>query len=614
MSETVSITPSTGAIVASGNYPSPRQAAIHTLFLPGIALVPAELNYDQTVSLVADQFEVAMNDSYAFLNRLGLASLSTGLLDPYLVPEYSNHITGGVVDEIELHILPNKLTSVLRGRDKAAYAADSTVYLTYSIDPLQPVAPEVPPAVPGFPALPVIPGVTVPLVLHGFRRASQIAKDLAARVGLGLVWNTYDYDLREDITVSGPVLSAIQSLAEPFSHFERSKVDIWAEGGSLIVRNRGLGGAGLSMDIHDSRITDLVLKAKFTGYVRVLRILGSQTGTHVNIAVDPGDSTEVTTEEMGSAGPSSFQSSASVVTYDTKIVTTSVVRILDNAQKSQTVETFKDVIDAQGVLHRSQLVSLKETISDWDELSLIFPNTIVNRPKENSRITIESAFDPQHPGALAPLNRTTISHHYSLDGYLTAQNTTKEVWDDTPTPRGPQGWVLDSSETKQYQKNGAGTYQITTTQFGSDGTPGDVRRTIANGTPPGGPGRGTGQSAVSADQQVTFATLISTQPGAKDVTINNKSLLPQHLTIIAQQARAQNGSTEVEISFTAAGMPWLRRGQYITLTNLFAEDGTTPIVLPSALVTEARIEYRESSESPTYLTYCKAVYWEDGGV
>lgn len=611
MSQTVFITPGTGSLTLSGNYPSPREAAIHTLYLPGIALVPAELNYDQTVALVADQFEVAMNDSYAFLNRLGFATLSTGLLDPYLVPEYANHISGGVVDEIELHIMPQKLTSVLRGRDKAAYAADSTVYLTYSVNPLQPEAPEVPPAVPGFPALPVIPGITVPLVLHGFRTASSIAKDLAARVGLGLVWNTYDYDLREDVTVSGPVLSAIQSLAEPFSHFERSKVDIWAEGGTLIVRNRNATGPGLSMNVHDTRITDLVLKAKFSGYVRVLRIIGSATGSHVNVAVDPGFRTDETTEEMGSAGPSSFQSSASVTTYDTKIVTKSRIRILDNAQMDQTVETFKDVIDAQGVLHRGALVSLKETISDWDDLSIIFPNTIVNHPQEHSRTITESGFDPQHPGALAPLNRTTITHSYSLDGYLTAQNTTKEVWDATPTPRGPQGWVLDSSETKQYQKNGAGQYQITTTQYGSDGTPGDVRRTIANGTPPGGPGRGLSrQGSGTADQQITFATLISSQPGAKDVTINNKSLLAQHMTIIANQARAQSGSTEVEISFTAAGMPWLRRGQYITLTDLFAEDGTTPIVLPAALVTEARIEYRESSEAPTYLTYCKAVFWE----
>lgn len=612
MSQTVFITPGTGTLALAGNYPSPREAAIHTLYLPGIALVPAELNYDQTVALVADQFEVAMNDSYAFLNRLGFATLSTGLLDPYLVPDYVNHITGGVVDEIELHILPQKLTSVLRGRDKAAYAADSTVYLTYSVDPAQPVVPQVPPAVPGFPTLPVIPGVTVPLVLHGFRTASAIAKDLAARVGLGLIWNTYDYILREDVTVSGPVLAAIQSLCEPFSHFERSKVDIWAEGGTLIIRNRNATGGGISMDAHDSRITDLVLKAKFTGYVRVLRILGSATGTHgPDFAVDPGFRVDETTEEMGSAGPSSFQSSASVTTYDTKIVTRSRIRILDNAQMDQTVSTFKDVIDAQGVLHRAALVSLKETISDWDDLALIFPNTIVNRPKENSRTITESGFDPQAPGALAPLNRTTITHNYSLDGYLTAQNTTKEVWDATPTPRGPQGWVLDSSETKQYQKNGAGQYQITTTQYGSDGTPGDVRRTMANGTPPGGPGRGlSGSAGGTNEQQITFATLISTQPGAKDITINNKSLLAQHMTIIAQQARAQSGSTEVEISFTAAGMPWLRRGQYITLTGLFAEDGTTPIVLPAALVTEARIEYRESSESPTYLTYCKAVFWE----
>ncbi len=83
----------------------------------------------------------------------------------------------------------------------------------------EPVAPEVPLAVPGFPSLPVIAGVTVPQVKHGHWKASTIAKDLCTQVGLELVWDTYDYDLREDVVVNGPILSAIQSLVEPFSHF-----------------------------------------------------------------------------------------------------------------------------------------------------------------------------------------------------------------------------------------------------------------------------------------------------------------------------------------------------------------------------------------------------------
>jgi hypothetical protein len=152
-------------------------------------------------------------------------------------------------------------------------------------------------------------------------------------------------------------------------------------------------------------------------------------------------------------------------------------------------------------------------------------------------------------------------------------------------------------------------YQITTTQFGSDGVAGDVRRTTANGTPPGGPGRSLARNA-SSEQQLVHAVLISNAPGAKDITINNRSLLLEHMHIIASQAQQASGATEVEISFSAAGMPWIRRGQYITLTGLFAEDGTTPVPLQPALVTESRIEYRESSESPTYLTYVKALFWE----
>jgi hypothetical protein len=112
-------------------------------------------------------------------------------------------------------------------------------------------------------------------------------------------------------------------------------------------------------------------------------------------------------------------------------------------------------------------------------------------------------------------------------------------------------------------------------------------------------------------QQVTYATVISLAQGGRDVTIQNRSLLPEHLTIIANQARAQSESTETEISFTAAGVPWLRRGQYITLTGLIDEIGYE-VPLQRALVTEARIEYRESSANPTYLSYIKAIFWKDG--
>lgn len=574
---------------------------------------PSGLNVDQSVQLAADQFEVAFNGSAGFVEKPTAADLRTGLLDPYdpyLTPEFIDHITDGTVDEHELHVEPGKMTSVIRGRNAMAKALETVIYVTYSVNFEQPGAPETPTtlAIQGFPSLPAIAGITVPEIMHGQWKVSTILADICDRIGLGLAYGGPDYQLREDVVVNGPVLSTIQSLIEPFNHFEPSKMDVWVENGTLIIRPRGTAGPGVAsqiLDAHDARITNLMLRQRDLDKVRVLRLIGSRTGTNLYFAIDPGDRTDVTTEEA-------LDPLTNVVTM--KIVTTKVVRILDNAVKSQTIQTFADRVNDQGVLTRGALVSEKVTVSDWDDLELAYPNVIVNQPKEHNRVITESGFN-QAIGSehteLVPMNRTSIMHHYNLTGYLTMQNTRKETWDTTPVPFGVVGWVLDSAESKQYEDNGAGMYCITTTQFGADGTPGDCRRTTANGTRPGGPGRRAAAGKnTNNEEPVTYAAVISLDVGAKDMTIQNKNLLPEHLAIIAAQAQAASGAVETEVSFTAAGMPWIKRGQYMQITGLHREDGVTEIPLGAGLVTDARIEYREAEGNPTYLSIVKYVYWE----
>lgn len=591
-------------------------------YLPPISLKPSALNFDQSVQFASDQFEIAMNDSLAYLSRVEFAALAAGLLDPYLDPVLVDLIAGdqtGVIDELELHVFPNKNVSVLRGRDAASYAADSTVNVVYRVATGTLPVPTVS-AIPGYPLIPVIPGVTVPLVLTSAWRASDIARDLCRRVGLTCIWQTYDYFMREDTTVNGPVLSTIQSLVEAFSHFEPSKVDIWAEGRNLIIRSRGaLGGGsltphgnfagpGFTLDAHDSRITDLVLRAKLNGFIRILRLTGSKTGSNLFVAQDPGTEDISTTNET-------LHPVTGEVTLRT--ITTRTTRKLDNACLNETVETYRDALVQIGTagqfeLLKMHLVSRASTVSDWDDLALAYPNVILNKPKENSRVTIEEVIDPQSSGGtLAPQKRTSIMNSYDLEGYIRMQDTRKEIWDLLPGGTGlGKTWVLSKSETKKYDRNGAGQYQITTTQYGADGVAGDSHRTVANGAPPGGPGRSVPTNASTSGLAITYGILISQEPGAKDITINAPDLLLPELLIIANQAKASSGNVEVSITFCAAAMPWIRRGQYITITGLFAEDGTTPIPISTALVTDARVEYREDSESPEYKTYVTAVFWE----
>jgi hypothetical protein len=566
---------------------------------------PSELNYDQSVQLVGDQFEIALNGSDAYLDGVALADMDTGLLDPYLAPEVVEHVSGGVVDERELHVFPDKMVSVVRGRDASANAADSTVYANYVVGGLLPgglVGGETP-SPPGFPSLPAIEGVTVPLDLRGPQwTASMIAKDLCSRVGLACSYEAPDYVMREDFQVNGSVTGAIMSLVEPFSHFEPSKVDIWLDGDVLIVRARSAGAPedSVSISAHDARVTQLMFRDHFLGYVRVLRLTGSVTGQSTNfVAVDPGSRTTSTVDEMEKDGH-----------IESRIITTETVRILDNAILSSLVETFKwDPVTS--TLALSETV---ETAVDVDDLVLAYPNQIVNQPQEHSRVSITSSFTIDSSGfrTFGPTKKTTFITSYDLTGRKSAEETVEEKWALINLTTG-FGWVLKSSETKQYRDSGPGQYMIVSTSYNSRGAPGKTRRTTANGSRPGGPGLSVSRNAndpTTPTSDVVYAVVISTAPGAKDVNITNRNLLDEHLASIAAQASAASGSTETEISFTAAGMPWIRRGQYLTITGLDDELGYD-IPIATALVIEARVEYREGEGDggSSYTTFVRAAYW-----
>lgn len=566
---------------------------------------PAGLNVDQAIDYAADQFEIELNDSQAWRAGMEAAAIATGLLDPYLVPEYVDAIVSGVVDERELYILPDSFKAVFRGRNAMALAADTNLFVTYAASPNVVVAETPPASIPGFPGLQVIPGVTSPLVLPGPWTAQRIATDLCQRAGLGCAYGSPDYQLREDFAVNGSVTEAIQQLVQPFSNFESSKADMWVENGVYIVRHRGEGTPSvLTLDVHDARISEMVVLDSDLPKIRVLRMVGSMTGANLNVAADPGDATRETTDETEEGG---------VVT--SRVITRERYRILDNAVKSQTIETYEERFTG-GISNGLELVSRKETSSDWDDLVLTFPNQIVNFPKEHTRTIVESGPDAEFPEFWSPLKRTRIRHAYNGDGYLKMQEVFEEDWekgdDINPAVSIALGhWEPSGSEIKQYRENGAGMYQITTTQISAEGTPGQTRRTTANGTPPGGPGRSVAGNVADNTIAVTYGVVISQDPLARDVTISNRSLLPEHALKIKAQAIAASGALEREIKFTAAGMPWLRRGQFILLEGLISEGPyEEPITFQPALVTAARLEYREGPDGePSYKSYVSMVYW-----
>ena len=73
-------------------------------------------------------------------------------------------------------------------------------------------------------------------------RARPLAAQIAARVGLELVWEAPDYTLREfAIQPEESASQALGRLLEPLRQTRRYRTDAWVDGDSLVVRRRGNG-------------------------------------------------------------------------------------------------------------------------------------------------------------------------------------------------------------------------------------------------------------------------------------------------------------------------------------------------------------------------------------
>jgi hypothetical protein len=71
---------------------------------------------------------------------------------------------------------------------------------------------------------------------------SSIARLLAARVGLGLVWDAPNYPLKEfTVRPDESVSSALSRLLGPLQVGRRYRADAWVDGDNLVVRRRGNG-------------------------------------------------------------------------------------------------------------------------------------------------------------------------------------------------------------------------------------------------------------------------------------------------------------------------------------------------------------------------------------
>lgn len=569
-----------------------------------VEIVPSDrtaigaLTVDQTVQMTADQWELVLNssDPWRARSRAGGVDLSTGLINALGDEDLVKHIEAGKVDEWELTFTADQLLGGMRGRDSMAYALDTAQMITYVSGGV------VPPTTPSeeLPAgLQPIPGVTTRLFLPGAWRASTVCRDLANRVGLTGSYQAPDYALRKDVEVNGPANAAIQQIIAPFCHFEPFKTDVWVEGKTLMVRQRqglvespGLLGPTPGMlntvSVGELRTTQLKIRAHYLDFIRVLRVIGQQKDSRC-LAID-STADETHEAEFVQAG----------VRFNT--VVKRHFRITDDA-------TFKKITETYNLTTLG--LETRETVEgDWEPLVFNSNCELTTSPKHLGDVTTweERSTDDN---IMRVVKKSDMKKNYDANGFIISQETVTYFAENTA------GAHLEPA-TREFQtflENGIKmwTHGVAKYSIDRDGkeTLDDFSSSPGAGLRPGGPGRAPASTYKPGESGARWqrGEIVDNVPGAKDITITDDNLDQQGVNAVFEQGKASSGAMEYEVQFTAAQIPWVKKGMMLKITGLMYEDGVTAVDLPEFLVLDARIIHTEDSEHPSSLVQVKGVFW-----
>lgn len=558
-----------------------------------------KFNIDQSLQLSADQFEIGVSGTWPFEERGSLSLLteiSSGLLDKNGDRQLVRHIKDGVVDEVELKLDSRTAGTTIRGRDAAAYAIDTTLYIQFGGAAI---------VEPATGLLAPLPGVTTVLHLPGTWTASAIARYLATRVGLEMAWQAPDYRFRESFSVSGTVLAAIQDLVAPFSQFEPSKVDVWTEGKTLMVRSRpGLaespepGAPAVSVrsfEIRDLKARGVQFRSSVLSGIRVLRLTGAGQGAG-------GPCESITEDEVETL---LFDATGDHVT--TRVVERTTRRHPDEAILKVVKTTEK--ADPDSVFGSLRLTQLEKTTCDHDRLFFDEDCNLLNTPREHRQLIEIEAIDPDSTiSSLQPVEEHHVTFQYDGEGFRTTQATDKFTWNKDEKHFDPL-----SSEVIRLVPKGILEYEQITDNFvpGESGwTLQSSRKSPAGGHLPGGPGRSLPNN-VSSKNPFHIEMIIDSDLGTKDFQYSNPNLDLGQLNTIRNQAVAASTARELEVTFTASGIPWLHKGQRIRIIGIQNPAGDVVLDTPldTFLVMENRIDLEETRDGPLYTSQVRAVNW-----
>lgn len=571
---------------------------------------------DSTLEFTADHWEAQVPDSFLFRNSSAgdRVTLSAGLLDFAGNPQIISSITGAIIDEYELTIMPNNIAGVVRGRDPSAFILDAYFTKLYARAPSQQ---------PGV-VTEVLPGqqavVTPPAVQIGIFTAKTIANDAVASVidpvsglPLTLQWEVRDYEiLTQSYQATGRVIDILRKLVTPWNLVQVFRVDILLQGRTVIVRQRSTP----QMPLIPQYTFNLTALRRSTLNIRKrrLRKVGKVTLRGQRI---PDGLRKSTAQEIAD-GAGVFSSGQQTVVFEStafdeggalvsKVVTTETYRMPDRILLQSIKETYTGGNGANLEL------SSRETVTKEWENSIYDANGPANQPKQLSDLITREGIDHDNDDTesfrvLAEEN--TINEYDDLGFLETVTNTRRKFnFDDSELQNDKMTVKLYHDVGPLFVEEVTELYSWNTDREAWSITQRDAA--ISGGHRPGGPGRG-GSTAGSHNTpggagltQITRVQTFSTDVDAQAVDFSDENMSGDDLDFIMSCFAATVNLYEYEVTFGGVAMPWLIRGQAMQFTNVQSEDGT-PFSLPVLLVTEVRSEYVETGGSPRYMMNARA--------
>jgi hypothetical protein len=552
----------------------------------------SSFSVQSALELVTDSWEARLASASRFLTRTQDDRIT---IQAGLTGDLATLIDSGVVREYALDVTPDAVSLALRGFDQGKLALEKRIRRLYRRSSFGFISTG--PGARGATLSAQTPAAGELPISEGVWTARSVAEDICGRKGITLVWQAPDYELVQDFSAVGRVVDVISQLVAPWGEVPGpSRVDVYFVGTQLVVRQRGQVGEEVwTVTVGDAGLLALNLVARPTfpsGMPGLVIVRGRPSTATVS---SPGSSvTEIEAD-----------------TQDVRITTT--YREPDHSLLS--METvYKFAAGAPAPTGSAELITRETVTNEW-EPAQYDAGRPVNQPRllSSERATFGRRGDAS---GVIQLRRDRMDAYLDDEGFLVSQRNFTQAYQ--PAAGSTAAGLKDASlKVRTLVEAGPQVWVDTHASYGPDtdgrllvASSGAIRdwpiakgatRRLDQADPiagyrPFGPGR---RNPNASGGQNPPTTVTRTIPGGDEdyvVEINGEPHLDAlSCAVIADTfVRAAATPWELEYSFTALSIPWLRRGSKIRITGVLTEDGD-PVELPAALITELDFDHDEAA-------------------